>query len=155
MSKPGKRLSAFAPLFSLLFGRKAERTALSTKQLLPILSNPPAHDRDAWHARWIKQGQPWRWEAEITEQRKQELSKLRAIVPDIKKGMYPFRGVKLSRADVEWLLATHENGRGPIDWGDESQRDRFGLDLRGADLRQVNLRGLPLACMLGALRWDD
>lgn len=158
MSMPGKRLSVLALLFSLLFGRKTKGAALSAEQakrLLPVPVGPLANDRDAWHQRWVKQGQPWRWEPEINAQRKQELSKRRAIVPDIKKGIYPFRGVKLSRADVEWLLATHENGRGPIDWSDESQRDRIGIDLRGADLREENLRGLPMACMLGALRWDD
>jgi Pentapeptide repeats (8 copies) len=45
------------------------------------------------------------------------------------------------------LLATHENGRGPIDWSDESQRGRYGLDLRGADLRDAFLSYLPLACV--------
>ena len=54
-------------------------------------------------------------------------------------------GIKLSRADVEWLLATHENSRGPVDWSDESQRGREGLDLRGADLHEGDLRNLPLA----------
>ncbi len=34
---------------------------------------------------------------------------------------------------------------------DESQRKRDGLDLRGADLSQENLRGLPLVCMRGGL----
>lgn len=57
----------------------------------------------------------------------------------------PFEGIKLSRADIEWLLANYENGRGPVDWSDESQREREGLDLRGADMHQVDLHGLPLA----------
>src|SRR5258708_29345548 len=43
--------------------------------------------------------------------------------------------MKLSRADVEWLLATHENGRGPVDWSDGSQRGREELDVHGADGR--------------------
>jgi uncharacterized protein YjbI with pentapeptide repeats len=51
------------------------------------------------------------------------------------------------------LLATHEHGRGPIDWSDEQQHEREGLDLRGADLKQVDLRNLPLACMRGGLTW--
>ncbi len=55
--------------------------------------------------------------------------------------------MKLSRADVEWLLATHENGRGPVDWSDESQREREGLYLRGAFLHETSLRELPLARM--------
>ena len=45
---------------------------------------------------------------------------------------------------MEWLLATHENGQGPVDWSDEQQRDRKGLDLRGANLFRINLSNLPL-----------
>jgi uncharacterized protein YjbI with pentapeptide repeats len=56
---------------------------------------------------------------------------------------------------VEWLLATHEDGRGPIDWSDESQRTRQGIDLRAADLRQQNLRGLPLTQIRGGLTFDE
>ncbi len=83
------------------------------------------------------------------------MSKHRAIIPDIAQGIYPFKGVKLSRADVEWLLATHENGRGPVIWFDESQQHRNGLDLRGADLRGEDLSRLPLARMRGGLRFDE
>ena len=57
----------------------------------------------------------------------------------------------LRRGDVEWLLATHEGGRGPVNWDDETQRTRVGLDLRGADLRGADLRWLPLARTLGGL----
>ena len=52
----------------------------------------------------------------------------------MKKKVFILLAVKLNRADVEWLLATHENGRGPVIWSDETQRERIGLDLRGADL---------------------
>ena len=75
----------------------------------------------------------------------------------LRTGNYPFRetagGIKLSRADVEWLLATYESGGivGPVDWSDTKQRQRKGIDLRGADLGGVDLRGLPLAGMLGGL----
>lgn len=61
------------------------------------------------------------------------------------------KDINLNRADIEWLLATHEDGRGPVDWSDESQRKRKGLDLRGAYLSKVDLSNLPLACMRGAL----
>jgi hypothetical protein len=61
----------------------------------------------------------------------------------------------LNRADVEWLLATHENGHGPVDWNEEQQRRRHGLDLRGADLDQVDLRKLPLARLYGSLDSDE
>jgi hypothetical protein len=63
--------------------------------------------------------------------------------------------MKLSRADVEWLLATHEHGRGPIDWSDEGQREREGLDLRGADLSRVDLQNLPLARTIADVTWTQ
>src|SRR6266487_5747871 len=106
---------------------------------------------EEWRQHWQSQGQPWRTEPEIDAKRQEELSQRRAIVPDIEKGIYPFKSMKLSRADVEWLLATHENGRGPVDWSDEHQREREGLDLRAADLHGVNLRELPLARLRGGL----
>ena len=115
------------------------------------LQRPANDDKEAWKAYWKAQGQPWRTEPVIDAERQAFLTERRSITPDIKQGIYPFKGTKLSRADVEWLLATHENGRGPIDWSDESQRKREGLDLRGADLSQEDLRGLPLACMEGGL----
>jgi Uncharacterized low-complexity proteins len=106
---------------------------------------------DAWKAYWHGKGFPWRTEPEIDVKRQEELSRHRAIIPDIEKGIYPFKGMKLSRADVEWLLATHENGRGPVDWSDESQHSRAGIDVRGADLSRRDLSGLPLTRMLGGL----
>ncbi len=93
----------------------------------------------------------WRTEPEIDAERQQFLRQCLAIVPDFQRGIYPFKEMRLTRADVEWLLATHEQGRGPVDWSDVSQHERQGIDLRGADLRHVNLRGLPLACMRGGL----
>ena len=85
--------------------------------------------------------------------RQRELAQHRAVIPEM--GIYPFKGMKLNRADVEWLLATHEDGRGPVDWSDKQQRKRKGLDLRGADLRYVDLSGLPLACMIGGITTDE
>src|SRR5260370_39553132 len=99
---------------------------------------------EEWCDHWQAQDQPWRTEPEIDKKRQQELSTRRTIVPDIEKGIYPFKGMKLSRADVEWLLATHQNGGGPVDWRDESQRRRDGVDLRGADLHEGGLSYLPL-----------
>ncbi len=120
-----------------------------------ISAQPAPDDREGWKAYWEERQQPWRTEPEIDAQRQEELARRRAIVPDIEKGIYPFRGMKLTRADIEWLLATHENGRGPVDWSDESQRGRKGLDLRGADLCQEDLTGLPLARMHGGLKWEN
>jgi uncharacterized protein YjbI with pentapeptide repeats len=77
------------------------------------------------------------------------LAARRAIAPDVARGEFPFKGVRLDRADVEWLLATHEDGRGPVDPNDERQRDRVGLDLRGADLSHARLSNLPLARTAG------
>jgi len=106
---------------------------------------------EEWHAHWQAKGFPWRTEPEIDAKRQEELSKCRSLVPDIEKGIYPFKEMKLCRADIEWLLATHEDGLGPVDWSDESNRKRRGLDTRGADLRQADLHGLPLACLRGGL----
>ena len=109
------------------------------------LRPPTKNDKEAWKAYWKAHGQMWRTEPEIYTERQKYLDKQQNIIPDVEQGIYPFKDVRLSRADVEWLLATHENGLGPIDWSDNSQRDRSGLDLRGADLSKVNLSGLPLA----------
>jgi uncharacterized protein YjbI with pentapeptide repeats len=94
---------------------------------------------------WAEHGQPWRTEPEIDADRQAELAARRAITPNAGRGEYPFKGVRLDRADIEWLLATHDGGRGPVDPNDESQRDRVGLDLRGADLSYARLSNLPLA----------
>jgi len=118
---------------------------------LKRLQRPNTDDPKTWKAYWKEQGQPWRREPEIDMLRQQFLAERRSIPADIEQGMYPFKGIKLSRADAEWLLATHENGRGPVDWSDERHRKRDGLDVRGADLQGEDLSELPLARMLGGL----
>ena len=97
----------------------------------------------------------WRTEPEIDGERQRFLRQRMMIVPDIQQGIYPFKDVRLSRADVEWLLITHEQGRGPIEWSDPSQRERQGIDLRGANLQHVNLQGLPLARLRGGLTKEE
>ena len=114
---------------------------------------PSTQDREAWKAFWAKQGQQWRTEPEIDAKRQAELTACRSITPDVAQGIYPFEGMKLSRADIEWLLATHEQGRGPVDYHDQSQHDRVGLDLRGADLGYAQLQNLPLARIIGDVTW--
>src|SRR6266699_3548764 len=102
--------------------------------------------------------QPWRSELEIEMARQEELARHLAITPDIKQGVYPFRGMKLSRADVEWLVATHENAQSSQASSDEQQQHPQGLDLRGADLRYADLHALPLARLRGSLtreEWDE
>ncbi len=97
----------------------------------------------------------WRIKPEIDAERQSFLRQRLTIIPDIQQGIYPFKDIQLTRADIEWLLVTHEDGRGPIDWSDPAQRERQGLDLRGADLRHINLRGLPLACLRGGLTQEE
>ena len=117
------------------------------------LQKPANDDKEAWKAHWKQQGWQWRIEPEIDGERQKFLTERRSITSDIEQSIYPFKDIKLSRADVEWLLSTHGNGHGPVDWSDESQRKREGLDLRGADLCKVNLGGLPLACTCWGLIW--
>jgi hypothetical protein len=126
-----------------------------------VAQRPTDDNREAWRAYWTAQGMPWRWEPEIDQERQQYLAQRRAIKPDIERGLYPFRdahgGIKLDRADVEWLLESHESGgmRGPVDWSIEKQREREGLDLRGADLASQDLHDLPLARMRGGMSADE
>jgi uncharacterized protein YjbI with pentapeptide repeats len=132
--------------------RNGKAAAVPSQKPAPL---PAADDRKGWHAHWQAQGQPWRTEPEIEQKRQAELDRCRTIVPDIENGIYPFKKLKLDRADIEWLLATHENGLGPIDWSDLNQRTRQGLDLRGTNLHQVDLHGLPLAGLCCGLTEDE
>lgn len=118
-------------------------------------------DRKGWSAYWTAQGMPWRTEPEIDEGRQAYLADRRAVKPDIERGIYPFRDVngsiKLTRADVEWLLATHESDdlQGLVEWSEECKKPilqrRSGLDLRGADLRGTDLSHLPLTRLIGGI----
>lgn len=123
------------------------RSSISAKQ------HPAVQDREGWQSFWAERGQAWRTEPEIDEERQAELAARRSIVPDVLQGIYPFKGMKLKRADIEWLLATHENGRGPVDYHDPGQSERVGLDLRGADLSFTHLQKLPLARTIGDVSW--
>src|SRR5690349_14497452 len=123
----------------------------------PGESGRPGSDQPgAWRAYWQSRGQLWRTEPEIDLARQEQLAACRTTIPDPSQGVYPFKGMRLSRADIEWLLATHENGKGPIDWQGESQGQRRGIDLRGAVLSSdaggnIDLRGLPLSRLKGGL----
>ncbi len=97
----------------------------------------------------------WRIEPEISDARQAFLRERLTIVPDIQQGSYPFKDVQLTRADIEWLLLTHEQGRGPVKWSDFTQQARQGIDLRGANIQHVNLRNLPLACVRGGLTQEE
>src|SRR6266849_1363018 len=121
--------------------KKDQSMSVQDSSSLPHV-RPKGDDRAAWHDYWQHLGQPWRTEPEIDEERQQYLAERQAITLDTEKGIFPFKDIKLSRADVEWLLARHENGRGPVDWGDASQWERKGVDLRGANLEGASLEGL-------------
>ena len=146
-------------LLGKILGVLLRRNTNDVKELFPQQTSsaqyPKNDDREGWRDYWVQMGQPWRTELEIDAKRQQYLTERRTIIPDVKRGIYPFKDVKLSRADVEWLLVTHENGRGPVDWTDEKQRTRRGLDLRGADLRQVDLHHLPLSRIRGGLDFQQ
>src|SRR5258708_18033263 len=151
MSEQTIRRSVLHLFFDALFRPKQGHSRDRETRLSILPRRPKADDAEGWCEYWRIQKQPWRTEPEIDAKRQAELGKCRDIVPDIKHSIYPFKDMQLSRADVEWLLATHEDGRGPVDWSDVSQRERQGLDLRGADLHGVDLSGLPLARILGGL----
>jgi hypothetical protein len=135
--------------------RQASSKQNSTQE--PALQHPANDDKEAWKAYWEAHGQSWRSEPEIDTERQKFLDERRRVPPDIKQGIYPLKDIepKLTRADVEWLLATHENGRGPVEWSDENQRDREGLDLRAADVRSIDLHDLPLARLRGGLSRNE
>jgi uncharacterized protein YjbI with pentapeptide repeats len=124
--------------------------------------HPATNDREDWRTYWAAQGMPWRTEPEIAEERQRILVERRTVQPNMNAGIYPFKGIepRLTRADVEWLLATHESGerRGPVDLADGEQFAREGIDLRGADLRGLDLSALPLSRLWGGVsrrEWLD
>jgi uncharacterized protein YjbI with pentapeptide repeats len=120
-----------------------------------LSKRPTNSSQQSWGSYWQAVGQPWRIKPEIDVDRQALLTQRLSIQPDLEEGIYPFKDFKLGRADIEWLLANHENGRGPVDWRDQEQRNRLGLDLRGANLRGANLHKLPLSHMLGGLNWRE
>ncbi|MFL5658167.1 MAG: pentapeptide repeat-containing protein [Ktedonobacteraceae bacterium] len=132
-----------------------KRVRRQSKRLAPQPARPATNDRDAWPRYWQAQNQPWRTEPEIEPIRQEQLKAYVAVIPDIEKGIYPFKGVKLDRADVEWLIKNHENGYRPVDWNDERQLEHEGLDLCGADLREVDLQNLPLKRLRGSLALNE
>src|SRR5258708_34515154 len=113
------------------------------QEKLPI---QPAHDdRKGWKTHGEAHQQPWRTEPEINMARQQELATFYAVSPDIKQGIYPFQGINLSRADVEWLLATYGDNFTP----------KKGLDVRGANLDGMDLSELPLRGLRGGFSYEE
>src|SRR5260370_7319207 len=81
---------------------KNEQTSAEEKDHRALLQlvRPTTDDRTAWGAYWQEQNQPWRTEPEISPRRQAELEKLRSLVPDVKKCIYPFKPMTLDRAHV-------------------------------------------------------
>lgn len=118
----------------------------STSIQRPITSDP----KD-WCIYWGAVGQPWRTMPEIDIARQGQLTESLTIVARIEEGTYPFKDVKLTRADIEWLLATRKMRDKLLNQNGAGENERGGLDLRGADLRGEDLSGLPLAHIQGGL----
>lgn len=117
--------------------------------------HPARDDQEAWKASWKEQGQPWRTEPEVDPERQQQLLVSQATHPDIEKGIYPFKGIRLSRADIEWLVAMQQETTGQHHGHPAGRQKHLGLDLRGADLSQINLSGLPLPHLRAGLSLQE
>lgn len=116
----------------------------------------PAPDTETWQAYWKQQGQPWRSEPLIDQERQQLVASCLQKGVDIEQGKYPFQGMRLSRADVEWLLAAEEEKSARERTGsDHSRKSGTGLDVRGADLSGANLSRLPLMRLHAGLTLEE
>src|SRR2546422_8910731 len=128
---------------------------------------PTINDSAYWSAYWHALGQTWRTEPEIDEERQRFLRSCLRTIPHDEPDIYPFLYVKLTRADVEWMLANPlYNPDKVLDSMQRMVKDKLELslkaitdfrreinyildigqhiDLRGADMRQVNLARLQL-----------
>jgi uncharacterized protein YjbI with pentapeptide repeats len=112
------------------------------------LQRPTTDDSEAWKTYWEAQGQMRRTEPEISPERQTFLKERLSVIPNLKQGTYPFKDIKLNRADVEWLLDIHASGHIEHNLTEDAR----GLDFRGANLSYVNLQRLPLTRLLGGVR---
>jgi uncharacterized protein YjbI with pentapeptide repeats len=117
--------------------------------------------RDSWRNYWLRQQKIERSEPLISTTRQDFLKQRYAVKSDIQRGIYPFKfddkSMKLTRADIEWLIDFHKgdhNQTKRIDNIDE-QEEPQGLDFRGADLDELDLSNLSLDCILGGLRRSE
>jgi uncharacterized protein YjbI with pentapeptide repeats len=129
--------------------RRVIKLRREPKTSADVITAPQQQNNNYWRI----VGQPWRTEPEINAKRQAYLKDcLTTIAPDIEHGIYPFKDVKLDRADVEWLLATYEEKT----WQTGTNLTiRTGLDLRGADLRRIDLQRLPLAGLIGGIEGEE
>jgi uncharacterized protein YjbI with pentapeptide repeats len=119
-------------------------------------SPAPAPDTETWQAYWKQQGQPWRSEPPIDQERQQLLASCLQKGVDIEQGKYPFKSMRLSRADIEWLLAAEEEKSvRERTGGDHSRKPEPGLEVRGADLSGVDLSRLPLVRLHAGLTLEE
>lgn len=140
----------------------SDTSHLSSPQNPPLAKyvysdRPTNGDRTHWQRYWAKRGLTWRWEPEISPTRQEDLAQWRSKIFDPIKHNFPFAGIELTRADIEWLLATHEDYQGPIGHHAAFKHEREGIDLRGAFIpSQTNLSQLPLTqvrCGLSFFEW--
>src|SRR5579859_5570891 len=101
MSILTKRSSLLYLLLNILLGSKANHSTTSANLQAMHSSRPSIDNYRAWSTYWEKQGYPWRTEPEIDKERQEYLAWRRSTLPDIECGSYPFKDVKLKRADVE------------------------------------------------------
>src|SRR6266516_6986111 len=79
--------------------RKTNAANQQNSKQTPALQRPTNDDIEAWVNYWKQQGQPWRTQPEIDEERQKYLAERRNIKPEWEQGIFPFKGIKLSRAD--------------------------------------------------------
>jgi uncharacterized protein YjbI with pentapeptide repeats len=91
-----------------------------------------------WEAHWEAQGQSWRREPEIDQERQQFLRQRLEIEIDEAQNIYPFQDITLKRNDLEWLIQKHK-GKSV---GHEEHLQ--GLNLQKAILDYTDCEGLPL-----------
>lgn len=101
----------------------------------------PNNDTD-WARYWSDHGQPWRKRAEITPLRQGELLNRASTKADVLQGRYPLIGLRIHREDLEWLISRSQ-GEGGV------------VDLRGSDVSDEDLSGLPLTALLAGLSGPD
>ncbi|OLD80477.1 MAG: hypothetical protein AUG54_05205 [Ktedonobacter sp. 13_1_20CM_4_53_7] len=127
---------------------KRSRSPQTSKQnglQAPALQRPAHEDTEAWETYWKAQGEPWRTEPEIEPERQKYLAERRSITPDIWKGIYPFKDIKLNLHGLP--LACLLGGLKANEWLQASQEQRrmAALHLESANLSFANLQGAYLA----------
>jgi len=130
------------------------------KWVVPPLEPAAPEGSASWTEYWTAHGFPWRKEPEIDPARQRELARRRAVplerLPEVEPGCGPFQGIELSRADLEWLLATRAADRhAELRCADVREVDLRGLDFSGLDLSGVDFARAQLSgCALrGVLFW--